>query len=313
MQDFYPVIAIFQDSADEADWGEEFQEIPGLLRIMSSEHLSISLANLGKYGAKPSLIIITSQVYQSAGHTHLALIRRLFQDIEMLLVARDNQVPPLKPLASYNIRHLVVRHGNGKLSAALHHTVAQMVAGQTWQISNSLREGTLLSEYQLNKTEEKEQLIAALLAAIPGDSEDEEMLREKGALLADEMLENAFYGAPRCHDGRQMFRKGEQRALFPSEKVRFRFGFDGEVLAMEVADNWGSLPWRLVLEHLASNQDEQVLTAAGGRGLFIIWRFFDQLLVKIAPGRQTVVGGHVRRGSPLDPLCPKSFHICMQQ
>jgi anti-sigma regulatory factor (Ser/Thr protein kinase) len=47
----------------------------------------------------------------------------------------------------------------------------------------------------------------------------------------------------------------------------------------------------------------------GGRGLFIIWRFLDQFHVSIKPGKETVIGGHVRVTSPLDLDEPKGFHI----
>jgi hypothetical protein len=124
------------------------------------------------------------------------------------------------------------------------------------------------------------------------------------------MLENAMYGAPRGEDGSKLYRKGEQRAIQPLESIRFRFAFDGETLAMEVADGWGSLSADLVLDYLAHNLDGGELPGdVGGRGLFIIWRFFDQFHVSIRPGRQTIVGGQVRVASPLDIETPKGFHI----
>ena len=119
-----------------------------------------------------------------------------------------------------------------------------------------------------------------------------------------------MYGAPKRADGSTIYRKGEERAIAPPERIAFRFGFDGEALAMEVADGWGSLSPEQVLRHLARNQTgEEMSDGTGGRGLFIIWRILDHLHISITPGRQTVVGGHLRASSPMDLETPRGFHI----
>jgi anti-sigma regulatory factor (Ser/Thr protein kinase) len=47
----------------------------------------------------------------------------------------------------------------------------------------------------------------------------------------------------------------------------------------------------------------------GGRGLFIIWRFLDSLHIRINPGKQTVIGGHIRLASAGKFSETKGFHI----
>lgn len=136
------------------------------------------------------------------------------------------------------------------------------------------------------------------------------MLRQKGALLADELLENSMYDAPRGTLGNRLFKKGEKRAMLPQERIVFSFGFDGETLALKLTDSWGSLEPDVVMEYLARNQDDgSIADDAGGRGLFIIWRFLDQFHVNVHPGQETVVGGHLKLFSRFDPEAPRGFQI----
>jgi hypothetical protein len=89
-----------------------------------------------------------------------------------------------------------------------------------------------------------------------------------------------------------------------------RYGFDGEILAMEVEDGWGNLSPKVVLEHLAKNQNNyEISDDFGGRGLYIIWRFLDHMHVHIKPGRQTVVGGQVKLVTADNLMDSKGFHV----
>jgi hypothetical protein len=104
------------------------------------------------------------------------------------------------------------------------------VERRPWEICSCLREGTAIHSFQLFSSEDKERLIGLLELLLAGDGEEHELLRQKGALLADELLENALYDAPRAADGSKLFRKGEKRVMLPEERIVFSFGFDGETL-----------------------------------------------------------------------------------
>src|SRR6185369_6699834 len=168
-----------------------------------------------------------------------------------------------------------------------------------------------IHEFPLISSNQKEALIAYLEGAIIGDSQEMELLRQRAALLADEMVENALYGAPQGKDGRKLYCKGEERIINVDEKIFFRFAFDGETLAMEVVDGWGTLAPEMVVDFLARNQSgmDEVSDEVGGRGLFIIWRFMDHLHVNIRPGMQTVLGGHLKAVSTHDCESPRGFSI----
>jgi hypothetical protein len=311
------ILALFKDTDDEALCSPLLVGIPEVIRAVVGGTLAITLENLKKIGIEPRLTVFSSRLYPGDRPDLVAVIRKFFPAAEILLIsAAGDPFPPLQPLAVDRVRHLAINPAASPEECSLgakfqfFTAVTKLVEGRLWEVADYVETGTPIHEFTVSASAQKEVLIAGIETAIRGDSPEFATLRQRGALLADEMLENAMYGAPRGEDGNKLFRKGELRRVLPRESIVFRFGYDGQTLAMEVADGWGSLSPDLVLNYLATNQDGgELSTDAGGRGLFIIWRFFDQFHVIINPGRQTVVGGHVRVSSPLDPEAPKGFHI----
>jgi len=317
MQQNQTVAMLYLDESDRELWDSSLKGVPGLLSIAVNGDLGCALEQLRPAGATLRLVILSSRLYP-VRHPELARrIRSVCPQSELLLVSSSGvSSPPLMPLFADNVRHLAIsppgsgRSDSEELSAA----VEMLVARRPWQISSCLKQGTSIHSFQLHSTEDKEPLIDALEAVLSGEGEEFELLRQKGALLADELLENALYDAPQGADGGRLFKKGEKRAMLPGERIVFSFGFDGATLALKLADNWGSLEPDLVIEFLARNQEAGSKSAdEGGRGLFIIWRFLDQFHVNVHPGQETVVGGHLQLSSGLHPEAPRGFHITEHQ
>lgn len=147
-------------------------------------------------------------------------------------------------------------------------------------------------EWRVMSPEDKETIIAHLVHLLDGSDDAHDFLRQRAALLVDEMLENALYAAPRDARGQQLFRKGARRAVLPDEQITLRCAFDGERLALEVSDSWGSLSPETVRSFLALNlAAEGAETDRAGRGLFFMWRLMDDFYVSVKPGEETTVGG----------------------
>jgi hypothetical protein len=310
------ILALFQNAADETLSSPLLAGIPNVIRAMASAKLPTSLENLKRVGIEPSLTILTGRLYAGERSGLVQTIRNSFPATEILLLSSDvDPYPDMRPLAADRVRHLTINPVAGAGTGEEPRTgfltaIRNLVTGRPWNIADYVKAGTPLQEYAVASSAQKEELISQVEAAIPGDSADSDQLRQRVALLADEMLENALYGAPAGADGGKLYRKGVERATLPEERIVFRFAFDGDTLAMEVADGWGSLSPDLVLDYLAKNQTgDQLADDTGGRGLFIIWRFLDHFHVSITPGRETVVGGHIRASLPLDPDAPRGFHI----
>jgi hypothetical protein len=285
------ITAIFKDDADKKQWIPCFRRFGNLVQMFSAQDIADNLAHFHELCVTPALFIISTRLYPLENPYS-----------EFLLIASSlDPFPPLNPLIEDNVRHLVIdmeddsATNGGNDSSLLHIIVNRLLEMAPLKMEDYLKPGTCIHEFSVSATGQKEEIIGRLELLIGGDGPDIELLRQKGALLADEMLENAFYGAPRDEKGAARYEKGEQRPIHPLETVLFRFGFDGACLAMEMEDNWGSLAPDTVLEYLAINLNSRdVCDEMGGRGLFIIWRFLDYMHIHIEPGRQTIVGGQVK-------------------
>jgi hypothetical protein len=265
----------------------------------------------------PQFVLLSASFYPDKVLGITTLVRNLLPGTEILLVSPASEpFPDIALLFRDGIRNLVVAPslplppGNGPVESPLRIAVASLAAEKHERMSSCLRQGATVSEFTLTSSDQKDVLIKHLESTVNGKTAEAEFLRQRAALIADEMIENALYGAPRNRDGTQIFRKGERREILPAEKIEVRFGFDGENLAIEVKDGWGSLRPEEMIEHLERNRDRDGLPPTdGGLGLFLIWRFVDHLYVSIAPGRETIVSGHVRLASPGELTEAKGFHM----
>ncbi len=311
------ITAIFKDEEDRAQWAPCFKRFGNHVRMYLIRDLPDTMAHFHAECITPALFIISTRLYPEGNPCLIKGIKGLCPNSEFLLIASPlDPLPPLDPLVKDNVRHLVIDQEKESAAIAGNETsllctvVNRLLEMAPLKIRDYLKPGTCIQEFRVSSTEQKEELISCLEHLIGGEGPDVELLRQKGALLADEMLENAFYGAPRDDNGASRYAKGEHRLIHPYENILFRFGFDGTYLAMEMEDNWGSLAPNTVLEYLATNQNSrEVCDEMGGRGLFIIWRFLDHMHIYIEPGRQTVVGGQVKLIMEENLSENKGFHI----
>jgi hypothetical protein len=280
-----------------------------LITSGSSEFLEV----LSITHAEPALITLTASLYPDAEPQLVSGLNRLYPNTEILLLTLDaDPLPPLHPLARDKVRHLLVTpDDDGGDMDSLQGAIARLVAKNPWSLDNCVESGTTVHEFSLQTAGDKEILIAVLEQCIAGEQPELELLRQRAALLADEMIENALYGAPQDEAGKKLYAKGDERVVLDKENILFRFAFDGETLAMEITDDWGTLHPDLIVDFLARNQEADSMEEleAGGRGLFIIWRFMDHLHVNIRPGERTVLGGHLKAVPDFDPETPRSFFI----
>lgn len=309
--DHQVILALFDTMADEETFRPLLAGFPGLLSLSNPPDRNQFMARMAPLQLSPSLVILSSRLYTESRPELVGELRTLYPGAELLLLTPETDpLPSLRQVADDRIRHLLVAPGeDGEGISSLRGAITRLLAGSPWQLRDCVRPGSRVHEFPLASSRQKELLIAAVEDAIGGDSAEMELLRQKAALLADEMVENALYGAPRGDDGRKLYRKGEERFIDDGEQIVFRFAFDGETLAMEIADGWGTLVPEQVIDFLSRNQEGMGVEEGGGRGLFIIWRFLDHLHVNVRPGRKTVLGGHLRAAATFDWEGPRGFSI----
>jgi hypothetical protein len=114
--------------------------------------------------------------------------------------------------------------------------------------------------------------------------------------VADELITNAVYDAPRDRDGELRYLHVDRRdklVLLPTEFVTVRFGTDGRRFGVSVTDGFGGLGAARVASCLTrgASSGDQIEQKAGGAGIgfYLTLRACDHLAVAIAPGRRTEV------------------------
>jgi CheY-like chemotaxis protein len=142
-------------------------------------------------------------------------------------------------------------------------------------------------------------------------------------LVADELLSNALYNAPvdekgvrvRVDEPRHSPRKLEGRDV-----VTLRHACDGRYLAIEVADQYGSLERSSILANLAravnvGAPDKVQWTRAGaGMGLGLVYSCCTHLVFNIATGRRTEVIALLDvRFQPRGPDPISSFNVFVEE
>lgn len=117
------------------------------------------------------------------------------------------------------------------------------------------------------------------------------------SLVAEELLMNAIFNAPRTRDGAPRYAtrvRSEELVLEPAEHCHFAFGCDGRHLGLSVTDQFGSLTRKELVRYLtpsfvgAPGQMEQKQGGAG-LGLYMSFNSSTQLIFNIVPGERTEV------------------------
>lgn len=294
------VLAIFKDHLEEELWRPALAPVPNVTRMTAGSSFPLILRLLSSKGIRPAAAVVSTGIYPGGKPDLVRELHAAFPAAEVVLAARfPEPLPPLSRLLADGIRHVVIDAAEGGVAPSpLSEALQGLSADPAWTPSQYLAPGTPVAEFHPSSADEKEQLIARVEEAVGGGTPEREFLRGKAALLVDELLENALYGAPVGDRGEKLYEKGEKREVGEGEKVSFRFGFDGEVLAIEVSDGWGSLSPDAVVRHLVKNSAAEPAADVGGRGLYIIWRFFDSFRISISPGRETRVTGHLHIAAP---------------
>jgi hypothetical protein len=178
-----------------------------------------------------------------------------------------------------------VRHVN---LFSIAHTGAVECVTQTKSL---LRDGSC-DNWQISSSDEKEKILSHLEDLLSGDDDAHSFLRQRAVLMADEMLENALFAAPRDSRNKPLFTKGDTRSLLPGERVMLSSFYDGTTLALEVTDTWGKLSPETVRAFLDMNLADNEPTAdRSGRGLYFMWSFLQDFYLSVVPGVETTVGG----------------------
>lgn len=117
------------------------------------------------------------------------------------------------------------------------------------------------------------------------------------ATIADEMIMNGMFDAPRDENGQEKYNKlprNHPLVLEPQEAITFRYGADSQFIGVSVEDPFGALTYDTLVKYLKrcydqnSNQIEQKQGGAG-LGLFTIFDNAHCFIVNSIPGKKTEI------------------------
>ncbi|WP_022949095.1 SpoIIE family protein phosphatase [Methylohalobius crimeensis] len=165
--------------------------------------------------------------------------------------------------------------------------LTQHAEGVADDISRLLGASHWRQSYPLTHTEDKAFILEEIQAQISERGCSEEAAQQL-VMVADEMLENAFYAAPRDGHYRPLYDKGSPRSL-EEEKILIDVAQKDNMLALMTTDSWGTINAERFLHHMSLASQQGVTPGVGGAGLFMMWKFSHYLQLRVMPFRWTRV------------------------
>ncbi len=149
--------------------------------------------------------------------------------------------------------------------------------------------------YPLTHTDDKDFILEEIEALIRDRGCTEESAQQM-IIVADEMLENAFYAAPRDGRYRPLHEKGTPRPL-ENEGVLIEVAQHDNVWGLMATDDWGTITSERFLRHLSQASQQGVTSGVGGAGLYMMWELSHYLQIRVDPHRKTRVAALWDMGS----------------
>ena len=108
------------------------------------------------------------------------------------------------------------------------------------------------------------------------------------AVVIVESITNAVYHAYKNADGSNRYLKGQViEHLPPDQQIIVTYGYDQEKLGISIRDQGGNMTPDDVLYWLERNISGQSLMDSHGRGLFLIHRLIDRVVINLSKGKST--------------------------
>ncbi len=221
------------------------------------------------------------------------------------------------------VRNLIARAGEALEPEELLATAAKLLGGDLFGLEKYMLWGVSPLRLEIRDSREKHAYVreVASFAERLGCGDRTVALVET---IADELITNAIYHAPRDERGRPRYASLPRRqpvVLEPHEAGRLDIASDGITLAIAQSDPFGSLAQDTLVTYLnrclvqrAPLREASFGPGAGaGIGLARVFQSLSRFIVNVDPGRRTEVIALIDLRVPMKKFrqMPRSFHIFM--
>lgn len=223
------------------------------------------------------------------GDTHIE--RHLSRQYTVVSYAQNELAPLLPSLCQQGIRRVLPDDQPILQAIGWENLLQQHRLIQADDVTQWIPEPTLSKRWDFNHSDDKSSVMHELGALLADQPALPDTLQDIVLLLADELIENSLYGAPRDRSNQALFSKGDSRTVATFEGVRLDLHQDAAHLSLSMTDHWGSFTPATFLNRLYLNSSEQggMEAGVGGTGLYLMWRVSDYLQIRVLPGVKTQV------------------------
>jgi len=241
-------------------------------------------------------------------------LREAHPEVIGLLISQDHEMPFLREkLAARNLSNLIAKHGGVSASdlideAELIVTCQKLFQRNIFGLDKYLPTwGIRVREAEIEATQARPRVVGELEEFL--DQIDcYGAVKNAVLLVADELLTNAIFNAPRDAEGRPKYATWDRSRDFslpPEERPVFRYSCDGRNVGISVTDRFGALDRDVILRYLercfaGGPAEVEQKEGGAGLGLYMIFNSITQLVFNIEHGRATeVIALFYARSGPL--------------
>jgi hypothetical protein len=216
------------------------------------------------------------------------------------------------------VRNLIAKNNEPLEPEELIPTAAKLLRGDLFGLEKYMLWGISPVRVEIRDSRQKHEYVRAVAAyAEKLGCNDRHLGLVEG--IADELITNALYNAPRDAQGRPRFASMTRRqpvVLEEHEAGCLEFASDGNYLAIAQSDPFGSLTQDAIVTYLNrclvnASPLAEATSAGAGIGLYRVFQSLSKFIVNIDPGRRTEVIAllDLRVNMKKFRQMPKSFHI----
>ena len=218
-----------------------------------------------------------------------------------VLMGSDNMGELIPKLNQYpDIHQIVTRNDLDRTFTVknISTTATKLISSDIFGLEKYLAWGAVLHEVEVRKSSDREIYKNQMVEYFESIGIRSSVI-DRCFFVAEELLMNAIYDAPKGPDGKSKYNhiaRTQHFELPPLERSRFRFGCDGILVGISVRDPFGGLKPSTVLRYIESCLSGQAGTlqnaerkAGAGMGLFQLISSADLVVFNVDQNRSTEV------------------------